>query len=142
MKDKTCLPQLPQLQSYVLGLVLAVSSLCTTIRSISDPFPRRCLEEKVLGKGGKWFQWFLQRVAFALFPWSFIVMVFPHVFSSYCCASGRGILVPRPLESPRDLARLEASTASADFVEQRLVPLVFAALTHLTMKFKPELESE
>lgn len=142
MKDKTCLSQLPQLQSYVLGLVLAVSSLCTTIRSISDPFPRRCLEEKVLGKG-KGFQWFLQRVAFALFPWSFMSFrVFPHVFSSYCCASGRGILVPRPLESPRDLARLEASTASADFVEQRLVPVVFAALTHLTMKFKPELESQ
>ena len=80
MKDKTCLPQLPQLQSYVLGLVLAVSSLCTTIRSISDLFPRRCLEEKVLGKG-KGFQWFLQRVAFALFPWSF--MVFPSLSSCF-----------------------------------------------------------
>ena len=80
MKDKTCLPQLPKLQSYVLGLVLAVSSLCTTIRSISDLFPRRCMEEKVLGKG-KGFQWFLQRVAFALFPWSF--MVFPSLSSCF-----------------------------------------------------------
>lgn len=39
---------------------------------------------------------------------------------------GKGILVPRPLESPRDLARLEASTASADFVEQRLAHVLEA----------------
>jgi len=39
---------------------------------------------------------------------------------------GKGILVPRPLESPGDLARLEASTASADFVEQRLAHVLEA----------------
>ena len=58
MKDKTCLSQLPQLQSYVLGLVLAVSSLCTTIRSISDPFP----QEMPGGKG----PWQGQRVSVVL----------------------------------------------------------------------------
>ncbi|CAK8999957.1 unnamed protein product [Durusdinium trenchii] len=36
------------------------------------------------------------------------------------------ILVPRPLESPEDMARLRVSSASADFVEQRLAHVLEA----------------
>ncbi|CAK9084148.1 Uroporphyrinogen decarboxylase (UPD) (URO-D) [Durusdinium trenchii] len=39
---------------------------------------------------------------------------------------GKGILVPRPLESPEDMARLRVSSASADFVEQRLAHVLEA----------------
>ena len=117
------------------GCSMAVSSFCATI---SDCFPRRCLEEKVLGKGGgpKGFSGscrgslspcsFSQNMTFHVFPcFSSCFLMFSPVI---VLLVETGILVPRPLESPRDLARLEASTASADFVEQRLVPLVFASV--------------
>ena len=162
MKGKSCLPQLPQLQSYVL-VVLAVSLLCNALHY--HQINQRPLSQEMPGGKGPWqrgakgcrgfCRGSLSSCSRGLGP-SRSFMVFPHVFSSYKLLMLYDVIVVLLVEafwyhglwSPLGTWRawkppLPVLTLSSnDWCPLCSFLYCCAAVNHLMMKFKPELESQ